>query len=76
MPDLTDFSIVRSGNTQLTVPTWTIKGKIVNDRSGTVLADFSSGVNFPQVLGQLTANQQDFVVEMIVRKILEFRFGV
>jgi hypothetical protein len=74
MSDLVEFSVVRNGTANLTVPVWTIKGKVVDD--GRVSADFSAGINFPQVLGQLTNNQQDRLVEKIVRDIITYRFGV
>jgi len=79
MPDLIEFSVVRSGTASLTVPVWTIAGKIVDSKTQqTVIADFTGAntVKFPQVLGQLTNAQQDRLVEMIVRQILEFKFGV
>jgi hypothetical protein len=80
MADLMQFSVTRNGTVSLpNAPTWRISGKIVDSATQqTVLADFTGAnvVNFPQVLGQLTNAQQDRLVEMIVRQILEFKFGI
>lgn len=78
MADLRNFSIVRAGTVSLpNAPTWTISGQVVDvnyaDQSkATVLADFTgaNAVKFPQVLGQLTAAQQDDLVQMIVMYLL------
>jgi hypothetical protein len=79
MPDLLEFSVTRIAPASMSVPRWTISGKIVDSKNqGLVLQDFTGGntVTFPNVLGQLTNAQQDRLVEMIVRQILEFRFGL
>lgn len=78
MPDLWNFSATRSGNANLTVPTWAISGKVVNRGGGLAELDFSgaNALSFPQLLGQLTAAQQDnwveFVVHDLVRRRLNF----
>jgi hypothetical protein len=73
MADLVDFTVVRNGTANLTVPVWTIRGRVIDE--GVATADFLSGVNFPQVLGQLTNRQQDLLVDKIVRDIISYRFG-
>ena len=79
MPDLLNFSIARAGSKSMTVPTWTISGQIVDSSDQTlVLRDFTgaNSVSFPQVLGNLTAAQQDEMIYRIVNWLLEKRFGV
>lgn len=79
MADLVQFSITRISNANMNVPRWSIAGKIVDSQAqASVVADFSgvNAVTFPTVLGQLTQAQQDRLVELIVRQILEFKFGV
>ena len=79
MPDLMDFSVTRAGSKSLTVPTWTIQGRLVDSQTQRTLhADFTgaNSVSFPQIMGTLTNAQQDSLVEMLVRKLLEFKFGV
>jgi hypothetical protein len=77
-PDIQNFSIVRAGNVQLTVPTWTIAGQLTDSTTGEILRDFTGGntVSFPQVLGSLTAAEQDDLVAFLVRHLLKLRFGV
>ncbi len=77
MPDLIQFSVVRSGTASLTVPVWTISGKLVDSATQqTVLQDFTGGnsVSFPQVLGNLTNAQQDELVNELVLGLLRRRF--
>lgn len=80
MPDLLNFSIVRNGTVSLpNAPTWLISGKIVDSTNQvTVLRDFTgaNSVSFPQVLGSLTAAQQDDFVQRVVQDILSKRFGL
>ncbi len=76
MADLWDFKVVRAGNVQLTVPTWTVSGKVVN-RGGPPDVDFTAGnsVSFPQVLGQLTVAQQDEFVTRAVYQLLQWKLN-
>lgn len=75
MPDLTDFSVTRNGTANMTVPTWTIRGKITG-RQGLPDIDFTNGVSFPQILGTLTTAQQDRFVEMMVLSLIRARFDL
>lgn len=78
MPDLQNFSIVRTGTASLTVPVWTVSGQICDSSSGAVLRDFTGGnaVSFPQVLGSLSQTQQDEFVQTVILWLLQKRFGV
>lgn len=80
MPDLLNFQIVRNGTVSLpSAPTWKITGLVVDSTDQSiVIRDFTgaNGVNFPQVLGQLTNAQQDDFVNKIVMDILQKRFGI
>jgi hypothetical protein len=80
VPDLLAFQVVRNGTVSLpNAPTWKVSGQIVDSTDQTkVLADFTGGnaVNFPQVLGQLTAAQMDAFVNDAIMDILSKRFGL
>ena len=79
MPDLMNFSITRLANANLSVPRWSIEGQFVDSQTQqTVLRDFmgANAVLFPNVLGNLTDEQQDRWVESVIRDLLHQRFGV
>jgi hypothetical protein len=80
VPDLIGFSVTRNGTVSLpNAPTWLIAGKIVDSTNqSTVLQDFTgaNAVSFPQVIGNLTAAQQDDFVARVVQDILSKRFGL
>lgn len=75
MPDLQSFSIVRAGNKSLTVPTWTVSFTVNDSTTGAVISDRTgaNAVDFPQVLGQMTAAQQDEFVAEVVMTLLRKR---
>jgi len=62
VPDLVDFTVTPIANATISVPRWTISGKVVNSKNqATVIQDFT-GVNaltFPNVLSNLTAAERD-----------------
>ena len=70
MPDLQNFSITRNGTVSLpNAPTWLISGQVCASGTPDVIRDFTgaNAVSFPQVLGNLTAQQQDdFVAESVL----------
>lgn len=74
MADLQEFTVERSGTAQVNTPTWLTKGKFIDN--GVTLADFTAGVSFPQVLGQLTATQQDQWAQQAIVLALHIRYGV
>jgi hypothetical protein len=77
MPDLVQFSITRLANASVSIPRWTVAGRIVDSKTQqTVLQDFTgaNAVTFPNVLGNLTAAQQDDFVQHVVLEILQKRF--
>jgi hypothetical protein len=80
VPDLLGFTVVRNGTVSLpAAPTWKISGRIVDSKKQqTVLQDFTgvNAVDFPQVLGNLTAAQQDDFVAKVVMDLLSKRFGL
>jgi hypothetical protein len=78
MPDLLDYSVTRIANAQLTVPRWSIAGRIVDSQDQSIeIQDFSgSPIIFPTVLGNLSAAQQDRWVEEVVRDLIYRRFGL
>lgn len=80
MPDLLGFSVVRNGTVSLpNAPTWLISGRVVDSANqANVLRDFAgaNAVSFPQVLGNLTAAQQDDFVQKVVMDLLSKRFGL
>lgn len=75
MPDLQNFTVTRTTNQTMNVPRWVIAFKVVDEMTGEVLRDFTGGNTFmfPNVLGTLSAAQQDRLVEKIVRDIIEAR---
>lgn len=77
MADLINFQVVRAGNVQLTVPTWTISGRVIGRGDGLPEINFTGGnaISFPQVLGQLTTAQQDEWVQHVVLELLQKRLG-
>ena len=77
MPDFQNFSITRGNNVSLSVPVWTIEGKITNSQNGSVIQDFTgaNAVKFPQILGQLTIDQQNQFVEEIIQILIHRKFG-
>jgi hypothetical protein len=79
MADFVQFSITRLANANLSVPRWTVSGKVVDSKTQqTVLRDFTGGnvVTFPTILGQLTAAQQDTFVERIIGQMIFERYGI
>jgi len=77
MPDLVGFSMTRISNASVSLPRWTIAGKLVNSQDQSqVIADFTgaNAVTFPQVLGSMTAAERDEMVQMIVLWLLAKRF--
>lgn len=78
MPDLLDYQVVRGANKQLTVPTWDVEGRIVDSRNqAIVIRDITAAnVSFPQVLGNLTAAQQDDWVALVVQQLIFRRFNL
>ena len=79
MPDFTNYSVVRNGTVSLpNTPQWKVELKIANSQTGEVTHDFT-GANalfFPQILGQLTAAQQDAFVERVVQMLIMWRAGL
>lgn len=79
MPDLVQFSITRLANASLSVPRWSVAGKIVDSKTQQqTLADFTgaNAIIFPTVLGNLTTAQQDDWVAQVIGDLLHKRFGV
>ncbi len=73
MPDLKNFTITPLANASMSVPRFTLSGQVVSsDATQTVLADFTgaNAVNFPAVLGTLTAAERLEFVEMIAHWML------
>ena len=75
MPDLKDFSVVRSGTATLTnAPKWTISFQVCDSTTGAVLRDFTgaNAFTFPQVFASFsTADQDDIVAQicmLLIRK--------
>jgi hypothetical protein len=76
MPDLLGYAVNRAANKQLTVPTWDIVGRIVDSTDQSIVIRDLAGVSFPQVLGNLTAPQQDEWVASVVQQLIFKRFGL
>jgi hypothetical protein len=78
VPDLQSFFVTRNGTVNLTVPQWTISFLVTDSKTGAVLFDRTgaNALSFPQVLGQLTAAQQDEFVNMVVVWLLRKRLGL
>lgn len=78
MPDLLGYAVVRGANKQLTVPTWDVVGRIVDSRNQQVVLNdiTAANVSFPQVLGNLTAAQQDDWVASVVQQLIFRRFNL
>ena len=77
MPDLVEFSVTRISNASVSLPRWTIAGKLVDSKTQqTVIADFTgvNAVTFPTVLTTLTAAERDEMVQMIVMWLLQKKF--
>lgn len=79
MADLLNYSVVRLAAASLTVPRWQISGQIVSSvNQSQILQDFTgaNAVVFPNILGNLTNNQQDDWVEHIMLDLIQRRFGI
>lgn len=79
MPDLVQFSVTRLSNATMSVPRWSVAGKVVDSETQkTVIRDFTgaNAVIFPNVLGQLVAAQQDDWVQRVVLELVYDRFGI
>lgn len=77
MADLVNFTITKLANANVSVPRWTLSGRLVDSKTQqTVLADFTGAntVAFPGVLASLTAAQQDELIGLIVNWLLAKRF--
>lgn len=78
MADLLDFSITRLANASVSIPRWRVEGRIVDSQTQRdVVRDFTgaNAVTFPNVLGNLTAAQQDEWVQQVVTDLIFKRFG-
>jgi hypothetical protein len=77
MADLLDYQIVRGSNLSVTVPRYTVSGRIVDSgNQANVRQDFT-GANalvFPTVLASLTAAELDEFITMMMNWILRKRF--
>lgn len=79
MPDLLDYSVTRLSNATLSVPRWSVEGRIVDSQTQqTVIEDFTgaNAVVFPSVLGNLSAAGQDRWVHQVVQDLIFKRFGI
>jgi len=79
MPDFQQFSLVRNGTVSLpNVPQWKIELLITDSKTGAVIRDFTgaNAQSFPQILGLLTAAQQDEFVAMSVNWLINRRAGL
>lgn len=78
MPDLVNYSVNRIANAQITTPRWQINGQIVDSKTQkTVIADITAAtVIFPNVLGSLSASDQDDWVQGVVQQLIFKRFGI
>lgn len=79
MPDLTNYSITRSGNTiAANIPEFVISGQLVNSQSGALIADFSgaNAIRFPQVWATLTVAQRQTLIEKIARDLIAVVTGL
>ena len=78
MADFSDYSVVRDGTAQLTVPVWRIELRIIDSQTGEESHDFTgaNALRFPQLLGQLTPAQQDAFVERVVAMLIHWRAGL
>lgn len=78
MPDFQQFSVTRSGTANLTVPTWAVEVKITDSKTGATVRDFTgaNALSFPQILGQLTAAQQDEFVAASMNWLIRKRAGL
>ena len=77
MPDLMEFSVTRISNASVSLPRWTIAGKLVSSQDHSqVIKDFTgaNAVTFPQVLSSLTAAERDELVRDITMWLLQKRF--
>jgi hypothetical protein len=78
MPDFQEFVVTKQSNQNLNVPVWSVSLKVTDSTTGAVLFD-RTGVNafsFPQILGQLTAAQQDDFVRMSLNWLINKRLGI
>ena len=78
MPDLQNYSVVRTGNTiNANIPEFAISGQVCDSQSGAVLADFSGAntIRFPQVWATLTQAQRQALVETIARDLIRVVTG-
>jgi hypothetical protein len=78
MADLIEFTVTRGASIQVTIPQYTISGKVVDSETQeTVLADFSgaNAIQFPQILGQATQAQLEALLNLIVRAIITAKTG-
>ncbi len=78
MPDLVNYSVTRLPNASLSVPRWQINGQVVDSKTQkTVIADITANnVLFPNVLSNLTTQQQDDWVNKVVLDLVFQRFGL
>jgi hypothetical protein len=78
VPDFQQFSLVRNGTVSLpNAPQWKFELLITDSTTGETLHDFT-GANalfFPQILGQLTPEQQDEFVAHSVNWLIHKRAG-
>lgn len=78
MADLKNFTVTRGANVQVTIPTYSISGQVVDSTDQTkVLADFSgaNAISFPQILGQASQAQLEALLQLIIRAIITAKTG-
>lgn len=74
-----NYSVTRLANASLSVPRWSVEGRIVDSQTQqTVIQDFTgaNAVLFPNVLGNLSNAKQNQWVEEVVRDLIFRRFGI
>ena len=78
MPDLQNFSITPQVSININVPSYVIAGRITDSQTGTVLADFTglNAIQFPSVLGTLTAQQRRDLLDLFVTQLIFAKAGL
>lgn len=78
MPDLQNFSVTPGTAANVNIQRFTIECQITDSNTGAVLHDFTgaNAIQWPSVMGTLTAAQRRSILQDIVNRIIYMRAGL
>lgn len=73
--DIQNFTVTPIAAANVNVPRWKVTFIAVDSDTQDVILDMSAGINFPDVLQSLTANQRAKFIEEAIMMLIRARLG-